>query len=197
MEVGQGTREIRDRDKDEVLDGAGRGLDRRCRDRCRATDREDDPVDAGRLGTAQEAAHVVRVLERVEGQDEGTLAAIEGAHDDLVQRAPPPRRDDESHTLMSVEAGQRGQRAAFDLDDGDPQGRRVQDQRIERRAPGRHDEEPARLASSRERLLDRAPAGHQLVALIEQRPRIDEAGRGVVLGGPWAERDGRRTLPLR
>ena len=88
----------------QVLDGAGRGLDRGRRERRLATGREDDAVDAGRLGAAQQRAHVLRVLERVEDQHERRLAALRGPGEDVVERRELARLDDERDALVAVEA---------------------------------------------------------------------------------------------
>lgn len=105
---------------------------------------------------------------------------------------------------MAIEASDRGQRAAFDLDDGDPQRRRVEDQPLERLASLRNDEQTPGGAPGDERLLDRTPSGDELFVLGEQvrgrdsRPiGVGRATRSVVpgtitggpaAGGPAAER---------
>ena len=88
VEVGEGAREVVDRGEKEVLDGSGRGLDADGRERRLPMGREDDAVDAGRLGAPQERPDVLRILERVEGEDERRLATLDGASEDLVERGP-------------------------------------------------------------------------------------------------------------
>ena len=134
MQVGQRAGEVVHRAEQQVLDGAGRRLDGGRRERRLAARREQDAVHAGRLGAAQERADVLRILERVEDEDERRLAALGRAGQDVVERREPARRDDERDALVAVEAGERGQRAALDLDDRDPQARRVQDELLERLA---------------------------------------------------------------
>ena len=119
--------------KQEVLDGAGRRLDRRRAERRLAMRREQDAVHAGRLGAAQERPDVVRILERVEDEDERRLAALRGPGEDVVQAREPARFDDERHALVAIEAGQRRQRATFDLDDRDPQVRGMEHELLEGR----------------------------------------------------------------
>ena len=131
MEVAQRAGQVVDRAEQQVLDRAGRGLDGRRAERRLAVRREQHAVDAGRLGAAQERADVVRVLERVEHEDERRLVALGGAGEDVVQAGELARLDDERDALVAVEPGERGQRAAFDLDDRDAQVRRMQHELLE------------------------------------------------------------------
>jgi hypothetical protein len=154
-----------------MLDGACRRLDRgRCQRRS-AAGREDRAVYAGRLRRSKERAEVLGILERVERDHERPLAAVAGAAEDVVQRRPLSRLDDERDALVAVEAGDRRQRAALDLDDGDAQRRGVKDERLERGAPLGHDQQSPRLAPRCERLLDRPTAGDELRVLLEQLVR--------------------------
>ena len=91
------------------------------------------------------------------------------------------RLDDEGDALVAVEPGQRGQRAAFDLDDRDAQAGRVQDQLLERLATLRDDEQPDRRAAGREGLLDRATAGDELLVGTKQVRGRQRRSRPV----PW------------
>ena len=70
VQVGQRARQVVDGRQQQVLDGAGRGLDRRRGQRRLAMGREDDAVDARGLGAAQQRPDVLRVLERVEHEHE-------------------------------------------------------------------------------------------------------------------------------
>jgi hypothetical protein len=86
---------------------------------------------------------------------------------------------------VTVEAGHGRERPALDLDDRDPQARRVEDEPLESLAAGRDDEQALRGAPGDERLLDRTPAGDELLALAEQvggrrRPRRRTTG-----DNPW------------
>ena len=89
-------------------------------------------MDAGRLRAAQQRADVLGVLERVEDEDERRLAPLDRPGEDVVEAGEPARLDDERDALVAVEAGERRQRAALDLDDRDPQGRGVEDEPLER-----------------------------------------------------------------
>jgi hypothetical protein len=120
-------------------------------------------VDTGRFGTAQERPQVLRILERIECQDERRFAALDGSSQDLVQAGEPPRADHDGHALVPVESGDRRQRAALDLDDRNAKRRRVENQALERVPALRYDEQPPRIATCREGLLDGAAAGNDLV----------------------------------
>ena len=75
--------------------------------------------------------------------------------------------DDERDALVPVEAGERRQRAALDLDDRDAQRRGVEHELLERRRRSGHTSSRRAGRPRRERLLDRAPAGDQLLVLVE------------------------------
>ena len=92
-----------------MLHGAGRGLDGGRADGRRATRREEHAVHAARLGAAQQRAHVLRVLERVEHQHERCFAALAGAGHHVVEGRPPARLHDERDALVAVETRQRRQ----------------------------------------------------------------------------------------
>ena len=135
-------------------------------------------MDAGRFGAAQQRAEVLGILERVEGQDERRLGALDRAGEDRRRGSRSGAAlDDQRDTLVAVEAGQRGQRPALDLDDRDPQGGRVEDELLECLAALRDDQQAAGRAAGRERLLDRPAAGDEL--LVRPRaarpPRRDRA----------------------
>ena len=105
----------------------------------------------------------------------GGSPALDRPGEDVVDVGVPPRRDHEGDALVAVEPGQRGERAALDLDDRDPQARRVEDELLERLAALGHDEQAASLAAGDERLLDRPAPGHQLLEL-----GVEQVGRGAV-----------------
>ena len=85
--------------------------------------------------------------------------------------------DDEPDALVAVEAGQRGQRPALELDDRDAQARGMEDQSLERLASLRHDEQAAGLAPRGERLLHGSPSGDQLLVLADEVRRRQRRGR--------------------
>ena len=133
-------------------------------------------MDAGRLGATQQRAHVLRILERVEDEDERRLAALGGTREHVGRRGEPARLDDERDALVAVETGDRGQRPALDLDDRDAQAGRVEDELLERGATLRHDQQSMGRAARGEDLLDRPPAGDQLLLGTEQIGRRERAG---------------------
>ena len=205
VQVGQGLGQVFDRHEQQVLDGAGRGLDGGRRERRLAADRVDDAVDARGLGRSQQRAEVLRILERIEHEDERRLGPLDRSGQDVVEAGELAAIGDQGDPLVAVEAGQRGQRPAFDLDDRDAQVGGVQDELLERLAALRDDEQADRLAVGDERLLDRVAAGDELLVLAEQvarrrtdrsssprrrgraagteRPAIDEAARTRAIVG--------------
>jgi hypothetical protein len=72
-------------------------------------DREHDPVHAGGLRAAQERTDVVRILERVQHEQERRLGTLRGPGKDVVEAGEPTRLDDQCDTLVAVEAGQCGE----------------------------------------------------------------------------------------
>ena len=129
---------------------------------------DDDAVDAGRLGAAEECAEVARVLDGVQDEHERGFAALDRAGEDIIERRPASRRDHERDTLMAVETGDRRQCPALDLDDRYTRARGMGNERLERSAPLRDDEKPASLASRRESLFDGAPPGDELVIAADE-----------------------------
>jgi len=78
---------------------------------------------------------------------------------------------------VAVEAGERGERAALDLDDRDAQRRRVQDDALEGLAALGCDEQAARGTLRGERLFDRSSPGDQLLIGSKLRGGPGRAGR--------------------
>ena len=125
-------------------------------------------MDPGRLGAAQEGPDVLRILERVEDEHERRLAALGRPGEDVVQRRELAWLDHQGDTLVAVEAGERGQRAALELDDRNAQARRVEDELLERLAALRDDEQAEGRPAGGERLLDRPATGDELLVRTEQ-----------------------------
>ena len=168
VEIGQGLGQVFDRNEEEMLHRARRSLDRRRGQRGLAVRRVDDSVHAGRLRGSQQGTEILGILERIENQHERRLLPLDRTRQDVVQAGELPAIGDQGDPLMTVEAGQRGERPAFDLDDRDPQVRGVQNQLLEGLAPLRNDQKPMRLAAGDERLLDGVPAGDQFLVFSEQ-----------------------------
>ena len=174
-----------------MLDRPGGRLDRGRGQRRLVVRRKDDPVDARRLGAPEERADVLRILQGIEDEDERRLASFDRAGEDVVDPGVDPWLDRESDPLVAVESGERGQRPAFDLDDGDPETGRVEDEPLERLAALRDDEEATSRSSSDERLLDRATSGNELLVLAEEvRWRDGRSER-------WRRTRGRLPLAVR
>ena len=180
VEVAQRPRQVVDGGQQQVLDRPLGGLDRR-RAKGRLPMRgEDDPMDTGRLGAPQETADVVRILERVQDEDERGLVALHGAREDVLEAGEASRLDDEGDALVAVEPGEGGQRPAFHLDDRDAQVGRVEDELLERLPSLGHDQQADGRAAGDERFLDGASTGDQLLALAQLRWRWQRRPEG-----PW------------
>ena len=94
MEIGQGFSQIVDRNEEEMFHRTRRSLDGRRGERGLPVRRVDDPVDAGRLGSSQQGAEVLGVLERIEDQHERRFVPFDGARQDVFQAGElPPVRD--------------------------------------------------------------------------------------------------------
>jgi hypothetical protein len=203
-EVGEHARQVVDRAEKQVLDGPRRGLDRGRAEGRLAARREDDAMDAGCFGAAQEGAHVLGVLERVEDEDERRLTALDRPGEDLVERGETPRPDDECDSLVPVESRDRGQGPALDLDDRDSKARRMEDEPFEGLASLGDDEKADGLATGDERFLDGTAAGDELLAGVEQAGGRWNGWPPVFLG-PWSAlhagaaspRGRRRRPPIR
>ena len=168
VEVGQGSRQIVYRTEQEVLRGTGGRLDRRRRERCLASGREDDAVDARCLRASQQRTDVLRVLERIEDEHERRLSSLLRTRKDVVERGEPAWFDDESHALMSVKAGDRRQRPALDFDDGDAQAGRVQDELLQCASPLRDHQQSMCDPAGREDLLDRPSPSYEFLIGAER-----------------------------
>ncbi len=108
----------------------------------------------------------------------GGSSRSDGPGQDVAEGREPARLHDESHSLVAVEPGDRRQGPALHLDDRDAQPGRVEDQLFEGAASLRHDEQPMGGPAGREDLLDRSPAGDQLLLGPEQ-VRRRETGVGA------------------
>jgi hypothetical protein len=177
VQVGESRGEVIDRAEEQVLDGAGRRLDRGWGQRRLAAGRVDDAVDARGLGATQKCPDVLRILERIEDQDEWRFGPLYGTGENILERRVLSRFHDERHPLVAIEAGHRRERAALQLDDRDPQAGSVQNEFLEWLAALGHNEKSTGGPSSRKRLLDRPAAGNELLIRAEQI-RWQERGRG-------------------
>ena len=137
-----------------MLNGPGRGLDGGGRKRGLVSNGVDDAMDPRSLGRTQQRAEVLGILQRVEHEDERRLLAFDRPGEDVVQAGVLAAVGDERNPLVAVEAGQRRQRAALDLDDRDAQVGRVEDELLERLTALRNDQEADGLPVGDEGLLD-------------------------------------------
>ena len=76
LEVFEGADEVDDAGDAEVLGGAGAGFDGGGAERGGAALGEDDAVDAGAIGDAEQRAEVLRIFDAVEGEDEAGGGAL-------------------------------------------------------------------------------------------------------------------------
>jgi hypothetical protein len=160
--------QVVDRTKQQMLDGPCRRFHRCGCERRLPVGRKDHAMDARSFGAAQKGANILRVLERVEDEDERRLGALLRSSEDVIDARPRPWLDDERDPLVPVESGDRSQTPAFDLDDRDSEARRMQHEPLEGLPPLRDDEQPARGPSGDERLFDGSPAGHELFVRPDQ-----------------------------
>ena len=110
----------------------------------------------------------MRILQRVEDEDERRLATFLRPSEDVLEAGELPWLDDERDALVAVEPGERRQRTALDLDDRDAEVRRVEDDLFECRAAIRNDEQPPSRTPSDEGLFDGAAACDQLLVGFER-----------------------------
>jgi hypothetical protein len=157
-------------------------------------------MNAGGLGAPQQRPHVLGIFERIEGEHEWRLRPLDAPGEDLLQGGEAAGTDDEGDPLVTVEPGNRGERAAFDFDDRDAEARGVKHETLERLAALGDDEQPHRRPLGHERLLDWAAARDELLAFLEEvvhgrrRSTIAELGRFVLPAGrPRPRRTGARS----
>ena len=197
MEVGERPGQVVDRGEAEVLDRARGRLDGRGRQRRLVVGREDGAVHARGLGRPEQRADVLGILERVEHQHERRLGALGGEREDLVGRRPRARADDQGDPLVPVEAGDRRQGPALELDDRDPQAGRVEHELLERVAPLRDDEQaPAprggrRTPPRRGAVRRRSPRPPRASRRAAAARRDGAAGPNRRSGGPNPRSNGR------
>jgi hypothetical protein len=125
-------------------------------------------MDARRLGAAQEGPDILRILERIEDENEWRLIALNRSSEDVSDRRELAGLHDEGDALVPIKASQGGQRSTLELDDRDPQARRMEDELLERFATLGYDKEPERGPAGGERLLDWTATGHELFVCSEQ-----------------------------
>ena len=184
-EVRQGPGQVIDGTQEEMLDRSRRRLHGRRAEWRLTVGREDHAVDAGGLGAPQQGPDVLGILERVEGEDERRLAALDAPGEDLVQGREPARTDDQGNPLVAVEPGEGREGSAFHLDDRDPEARGVQDQALECLPALGHDQEADRRPTGDEGLFDRAASCHQFLVTLEEAGGRGRRATVAVRGSAW------------
>src|SRR5664280_688887 len=127
--------------------------------------RVDHSVDAGGLGGSEQRAEVLRILERIEHEDERRLLALDGSGEDVVQAGELALVRHEGDALMTVETGERRKGAPFHLHYRDAQVGCVKDKLLKSLATLGYHEESDRLASGDESLLNGVAAGNEFLVL--------------------------------
>jgi hypothetical protein len=198
VEIGQCSRQVIDGAEQQMLDGTCRCFDRRGRQRCLASGREDDAVNPCRFSAPEERPDVLRVFKRVEDEDERRLTAFGCTRKDLLRRRVPTRIDDERDPLMAIEARQRRQRSALDLDDRDTQTGSMEDELFEGAPSLRNDDQAVCGPTRRERLFDGAPTRDELLVGAEQVRRGERWRRPRPRTGfrPLGRAGGGRPAPV-
>ena len=130
--------------------------------------RKEHAVDPHRFGAAQERTHVLRVLEGVQRQHERRLAAFCGACQNILNRSPRPRSDNERDPLVTVELGNGRERSAFHFNDRDPKVRCMEHDAFQCLPSLGNHEQPKRGAPGDEGLLDGAPSSDELFIRAEK-----------------------------
>lgn len=115
--------------------------------------RVDHAVDARGLRGSEQGAEVLRVLKRIEHQNERCLLALDGSGEDVIQAGELALVCHECDALMTVETGEGCEGAPFHLHYRDAQAGCMQDKLLKSLAALGHNEESDRIASGDERLL--------------------------------------------
>src|SRR5450759_118805 len=142
--------------------------------------RVDHAVDARGLGGSEQGAEVLRVLERIEHENERRLLALDGSGEDVVQAGELALVCHEGDALMTVETGEGCKGAPFHLHYRDAQVGCMEDKLLQSLTTLGHNEESDRLASGDERLLDGVAAGNEFLVLTQKhcRWRVELPGPG-------------------
>ena len=113
-----------------MLGGSGRGLDGDGAQRGGTALGEQDAVDAGGFGGAQQRAQVLRVFDAVESQDQARFGAIE----QVFHPEKPALPDHGNHSLVGSGAGQRVRASRGSVRTGTPAARQSAMISVRRRA---------------------------------------------------------------
>jgi hypothetical protein len=172
MEIGQRTGEVVDGAQEQVLDSSRGCLDRGgCQRRLPMCGKQ-HTVDTRSLGAAKERANVLGILERIEREHQGCLTALDRPREHVIECCVAAWGRHHGDALVAVEAGERGEGAALDLDDRNPQVRCMQDQPLQRLAPLRDDDQAFCLATRDECFLDGSPTRDDLLVRRKETAQI-------------------------
>ncbi len=111
LELLEGADEVGDAGDADVLGGSGGGLGDGAGDGGGAALGEDDAVDTGSVGGAEESAEVVGVFDAVEGEEEAVLAVGFGS-EEVFDGEELALADDGEDALVGVGAGEAGELVA-------------------------------------------------------------------------------------
>ena len=112
LELLEGADEVGDAGDADVLGGSGGGLGDGAGDGGGAALGEDDAVDTGSVGGAEEGAEVVGVFDAVEGEEEAVLAVLRFGGEEVFDGEELALADDGEDALMGVGAGEAGELVA-------------------------------------------------------------------------------------
>ena len=177
VEVGEGTRQIVDGRKQHVLNRPGGCLDGGGCQRRLVARREDRTVHTGRLRSAQQGAHVLGVLERVQHKHERRSSGSRRVGQQVIECRPAAWRNHQRDALMPVKPGHGGQRPALHFNHRDPEARGMQDEFLERHSALRDNQQPDRLAAGDKRLFNRSSTGNELLVIAKGERRVSDDSR--------------------
>src|SRR5947209_4499875 len=141
--------------------------------------RDDDAVDAGAFGRAQQHAEVLRVLERIDDQDERGIRERVEVEQKLVELDAGLALDDRDDALVVLDRREPRDLELVHVADEDAAGLRLGDELVHRtgarRAILRH-VEPADAATGAHRFEDRVGSGDRLAGFVRGRRRARARG---------------------
>ena len=100
LEIFKGADEVDDAGDAEVLRGAGAGFDGHGTERCGTALGEEDAVNAGAIGDAEERAEVLRIFDAVEGEDKARRVGVGCRGREEVFKGEKLLRPDESDDAL-------------------------------------------------------------------------------------------------
>jgi hypothetical protein len=151
----EGADEVGDAGDADVLGRAGGGLGDGRRDWCGPAFGEDDAVDAGAVGGAEEGAEVVRVFDAVEGEEEAVVLGEGGrGGEEVFDGEEGALADEGERALVGVGAGEAGELVAGFEGDADAGGAAGEGELVQAGIAGLRPSR-ARMTESRRRAPER------------------------------------------